>query len=356
MSGADFVSRVEVDRLQRLLRDNERIWDGFRRMEIDLIGAQTLAQLIEILAHQFPHRFEHVDCVTLACIDPEYELARLLSAAGDPLAIPHFVRIDAAALGGVFSSAPQPWLGAMRDPWRALLFPQYRGAIGSVALAPLLLRGQLIGSLNQASTDPTHFTPGIATDLLQHLAAVLAMCIDNVVNRERLRQYGLVDALTGIANRRVFDHRLREEVERWFRRVESLCCLLVDVDRFKDINDRFGHPVGDRVLQEIAAVLGRELRAADVLARYGGEEFALLLPQTPLKHGIAIAERLCAHIAAHPIPTAEPLRVTVSIGVACLSAESELDGLAPDIWLLQQADSALYRAKHAGRNRAMTAG
>lgn len=361
--GGVFGSTDRIEHLQQLLRDNERIWEGFRRIEIALIGAQTPTELIAVLASQFPRTFPRVDCATLACVDPEYEIARMLdtatagaNGADDAAVSPHFIALDKDALAGVYSSPPRPWLGIVRDDLRRLLFPRYRGALGSVALAPLVLRGQLIGSLNQASGDPAHFAPGTATDLLEHLAAVAAMCIDNAVNRERLRQYGLMDALTGVANRRFFDHRLQAEVECWFRRQEPLSCIVVDADRFKDINDRFGHHTGDRVLQEIARLLGRELRAADVLARYGGEEFALLLPHTPRQHGIAIAERLCAHIASHPFATADgPLAVTVSIGVACLNNDSDLDGQPPAAWLLQQADAAMYRAKHAGRNRVIAA-
>jgi len=352
----------ELDRLKRQLRHNERIWDGFRRIEIQMIGAQSLRDVVGVLATEFPRTFTRVDCVTLACFDPEYELTRMLEsgpAEGEGGGIDiagHFATLSYDALARLFPAPYKPVLGPCRDEWRSLLFAGHRGPLASVALAPLVLRNQLIGSLNQGSRDVSHFSPETATDLLEHLAAVVAMCVDNVVNRERLRLYGLMDPLTGVANRRFFERRLGEEVERWFRRGEPLTAMLIDVDHFKSVNDRFGHQIGDRVLQEVAALLGRDLRAADVLARYGGEEFVLLLPNTTPTQATAIAQRVCAHVARHCFHDGDPsLSVTVSVGVACLNADSELDGDAPAAWLLQQADAALYRAKQTGRNRVVMA-
>lgn len=354
----------ELDRLKRQLRDNERIWDGFRRIEIQMIGAQTLPQLVGVLTSEFPRTFPHVDCVTLACFDPEYELTRMLEvpapATSDgsdgALVAGRFVTLSYDSLARLFPVPHKPVLGPCRDELKSLLFAGHRGPLASVALAPLVLRNQLIGAFNQGSRDVTHFSPETATDLLEHLAAVAAMCVDNVVNRERLRLYGLMDPLTAVANRRFFERRLGEEVERWFRRGESLTCMLVDVDHFKAVNDRFGHQIGDRVLQEVASLLGQDLRAADVLARYGGEEFVLLLPNTTPGQATAIAQRICAHVARHRFRDGDPsLAVTVSIGVACLNADSEMDGDAPGAWLLQQADAALYRAKQQGRNRVVLA-
>jgi len=239
----------------------------------------------------------------------------------------------------------------------SLLFLEHPCATGSVAVAPLVRRGELIGSLNQGSRDSRHFVSGIATDLLEHLAAVAAMCIDNAVNHERLKLDGLTDPLTGISNRRFFERRLAEEVERWARQSGPLVCMLVDVDFFKQVNDQYGHQVGDRVLRQIASILGQDLRGSDVLARYGGEEFVLLLPGTTPAHGAAIAERLRASVehSAFVIPEGIDLDVTVSIGLGCLLPGAESYGPDPAFWLFQQVDNALYQAKDTGRNRVVQA-
>lgn len=355
---------VELSRLEQQIRDNERIWAGFREIEIRMIGARSLRELVAVLVTEIPRSFLSVDCATLACFDPEYELTRLL--AGEELDDPgsgrataaldvsaSFVNVTHDSLSRLFPAPHRPWLGLCEPELQHLLFPAYPRALGSVALAPLLLRGQLIGTLNQASRAASHFTPRVATDLLEHLAAVTAMCLDNAVNRERLRRYGLMDPLTGIPNRRFFERRLGEEVDRWFRRQEPLVYMLVDIDHFKQVNDRHGHQAGDRALQQVAELLGRDLRGADVLARYGGEEFVMLLPGTTLRQGAAIAQRLCHNVARHAftLPDKQTLAVTVSIGVACLNADTMLDGQAPGAWLFQHADAALYQAKQSGRNR-----
>jgi diguanylate cyclase (GGDEF)-like protein len=158
------------------------------------------------------------------------------------------------------------------------------------------------------------------------------------------------DPLTGLANRRQFmvaGTRLLEAVRRYQR---PACLLLADLDRFKAINDRYGHAAGDAVLQAAAGLLNEFRRAADVPARFGGEEFAVLLPETDARGAVALADRLRAALAARRlrIPGAPgvELTVTMSVGVAvCTPADDSLDAV------LRRADAALYRAKDGGRNR-----
>lgn len=370
MRGAMFAGAIadadsEVAQLKRQLWHNERIWAGFRRLEVRLIGARSLRDFVGALAAEFPQIFPSVDCVTLACFDPEYELTRLLDAPlptdGVDVAVTDlsgsFINITQESLRTLFAGMHRPRLGPCTRELQALLFPAYPQPLGSVALAPLLLRDQVIGTLNQGSLDPRHFTPDTATDLLEHLAAVTSMCLDNAVSRERLRLYGLMDPLTGVANRRLFEHRLGDEIERWFRRHEPLAYMLVDIDHFKRVNDKHGHHVGDQVLQQAAELLGRDLRGADLLGRYGGEEFMLLLPSTTLAQATGIAKRLCGNIAGHKFKVAggRDLSITVSIGVACLDGEDRGGLQTPATWLFEQADKALYAAKQGGRNRVAVA-
>jgi two-component system, cell cycle response regulator len=368
LAGAAANADSEVARLKRQLRHNERIWAGFRELEVRLIGAPSLRDFVTVLANEFPQIFPSVDCVTLACFDPEYELSRLLDSpvAGDsgeghegpsPDLSGAFINITQDSLRTLFAGSHRPLLEPCNRDIQALLFPAYPQPLGSVALAPLVLRDQLIGTLNQGSLDPRHFTPDAATDLLEHLAAVTSMCLDNAVSRERLRLYGLMDPLTGVANRRLFEHRLGDEIERWLRRHEPLAYMLVDIDHFKLVNDKYGHHVGDQVLQQVAQLLGHDLRGADLLARYGGEEFMLLLPNTTLMQAGAIAQRLCASIAGHKfkIDGDRRLSITVSVGVAGLESTPSAPVQTPAAWLFEQADKALYTAKQSGRNRVVVA-
>ncbi|HEU0014845.1 MAG TPA: tetratricopeptide repeat-containing diguanylate cyclase [Longimicrobium sp.] len=153
------------------------------------------------------------------------------------------------------------------------------------------------------------------------------------------------DALTGIANRRALDAQLALEWERARRFQRDLTVAMVDVDHFKQVNDRHGHAAGDEVLRRIAALLGEQTRRVDFVARCGGEEFVLLLVETPLEGALAKCEQLRAAVEEYDWEAVAPgLRVTVSFGVSGDPAPS------PDA-LLAAADARLYAAKHAGRNR-----
>lgn len=344
---------VERDlvRLTKQLRENERIWAGFRQIEIRMIGAGSLPKIVSLLVRDLPKIFSSVDCVSLACLDPEYELTRLMDASASTLGAGAFLVLAPETLRDLFAGSDRPQLGPCTPALQSLLFPRIVEPLGSVALAPLVLRGQIVGSLNQGSRDPAHYGPDSATDLLEHLAAVTAMCIENAVTQERLKQDGLTDPLTGIANRRFFERRLEEELSRCKRTRQSLACVLVDVDHFKPINDRFGHQAGDEALRTIARALGEELRGADVLARYGGEEFVLLLPDTTVTLAATIAERLRQRVDTLAFAfDGKRIPMTISLGLACLQgapADEEVNASA----LLQRADAALYQAKAQGRNR-----
>jgi diguanylate cyclase (GGDEF)-like protein len=336
--------------IEQRLRGNERIWAGFREIEIRMLAAVTLHAVITVLSRDVPRFFPGVHAVSIAWLDPDYELTRLLAQEGGAAASRAFIALYPSVSGSI------PTDGPLLGPYAASqqkLFPQTAHVLQSTAIVPLMLRGERIGSLNQGSTDPHHFVPDAATDFIEHLAAVAAICIDNAVNRARLRRDGLTDVLTQVANRRFFDRRLREEISQWLRRGGELSCLLVDLDCFKQINDRHGHQTGDMVLQEVARTLSKGLRESDVLARYGGEEFVLLLPATGSERAAEIAERLRAAVACLVISPAQGvmLQVTASIGLASLAGGRSATLEDPGLWLLRQADQALYAAKANGRNR-----
>jgi two-component system chemotaxis response regulator CheY len=158
-----------------------------------------------------------------------------------------------------------------------------------------------------------------------------------------LTELASTDELTGVKNRR----RFREDLELLFaqadRQGSPLSLILLDIDHFKRYNDAFGHPAGDRVLQQVGATLRSNLRGHDVVARYGGEEFVVLLPATVADAALEVAERLRAAIAGHDWPHRA---VTASFGVATSGPGTPVAAA-----LVDQADRALYLAKEAGRNR-----
>ena len=156
------------------------------------------------------------------------------------------------------------------------------------------------------------------------------------------------DELTGLANRRATIAALEREVARSRRTRQPLALMMVDVDHFKQVNDRHGHLAGDAVLRSICGTLVQRVRAQDTVGRYGGEEFLVVLPDTPRAGAARLAQELCAAVQATPCPwNGKTIAVTVSIGVfgGLLEAQDQWD------LLLHAADSALYRAKASGRNR-----
>lgn len=160
--------------------------------------------------------------------------------------------------------------------------------------------------------------------------------------RQRIEALAITDGLTGIFNRRHVLSRFQEEFERTGRQHRELACLMLDIDHFKSVNDRFGHLVGDQVLEEVASRVRNTIRKYDVLGRYGGEEFLVVMPDSTLEEAENLADRIRRGIEASPM---KDVVVTVSIGAA---DSRDDDKVIEDV--IRRADEALYEAKKAGRN------
>lgn len=182
---------------------------------------------------------------------------------------------------------------------------------------------------------------------------------EHVRRLETLRDLTVRDELTGLYNRRELDRRLNEEVSRCRRYSHPLALVMIDIDNFKSINDRFGHIAGDEILHAISQLLAEQLRTTDTIARYGGEELAVILPETSESGTLLVAERMRMAIATHDFAPVTPavrhngqpswLSLTISLGVACA-----YEGLYTADSLLAAADQALYQAKRSGRNRTVS--
>lgn len=190
--------------------------------------------------------------------------------------------------------------------------------------------------------------------LEHHLKHASGEIVELREHLETMRREALTDALTGLANRKLFEAKLHEETRNADKNCEVLCLLMIDIDHFKAFNDTFGHRIGDEVLKIVARTLKEGVKGQDTASRYGGEEFAILLPRTGLAGAVAVAEQLRARLARRTITnrrTGESYgTVSISIGVAQYHA-----GETPDQFL-QRADQALYRAKNSGRNQVATDG
>lgn len=226
-----------------------------------------------------------------------------------------------------------------RVPQYLPMFEQTR----SKMCIPLISFGQTLGVLALDSSRINSFQVSDAQPL-ESVADICATAIQNAYYVERVRQLAYIDGLTGIFNRRYFEMRIAEEMERARRYNTSLAVIMLDIDHFKRLNDEFGHLLGDEVLRQVSSVFSQQLRKIDVVCRYGGEEFAVLLPQTTTEQAFSVAEKLRREVAGYRFPGV-PRPVTISAGAAA----HPLHGGTRDE-VVKAADSALYTAKQAGRN------
>lgn len=346
--------------LQTLGRDatyNQEVMARFQERELALLSAGDLIKLLERLTDGMRSSFA-LDGIRLMLLDPFLVIRDLLAAntdANERLMRNIELCTDVRATRARFNDLHAPWLGPWDEQRHLPLFGRRLG--GSVALLPLRQADGLAGFLCLGSRNRQRFQTGQAADFLRHLAGVAAVCLENAVNRERLRLAGLTDSLTGLYNRRHLQHRLEQEVTRAQRYGQPLSCLFVDADHFKQINDVHGHAAGDQVLTALAQRLRTRLRTSDLPTRYGGEEFAVLLPQTDADNAHILAQEICTGIAAAPVTldNGEQIEITVSIGVAAVPAGDKSPPREAGEALLQAADQAVYRAKQAGRNRVLCA-
>jgi two-component system, cell cycle response regulator len=346
------------ERLADLLdqaRRNQQIMLRHQNLDLKLIGADSFKDLIDNIFHTLA-KVSELDIVTLTLLDPEYDIQRILiNLDVDVGEFPNlFFLQHATELGELHGRLHKPVLCRYSSQRHQAFFPAQGIIPASVATVPLLRNNTLIGCLNLGSLNETRFIDSMGTDFIEHQASIVALCIENVINNERLKYIGLTDALTGVHNRRYVERRLHEEIGRARRQEHALSCLYIDIDHFKRVNDSVGHQGGDDVLREVSARVKAELRLSDVLGRFGGEEFVVLLINAEQADALNIAERIRAGIADLPLTLASgcTVDVTVSIGVATLTdpySSPSIDRIAQG--LIARADQALYRAKESGRNR-----
>jgi diguanylate cyclase (GGDEF)-like protein len=211
---------------------------------------------------------------------------------------------------------------------------------------PLVSFGQTMGVLMLESDHPGSFQEG-DVESLEAVADICATAIQNAHYVERVKQLAYLDGLTGIFNRRFFELRVLEEIDRARRFQSGMAVLMVDIDQFKRLNDEFGHLLGDEVLRQVSSMFHQQLRKIDVVCRFGGEEFAVLLSQTNPQHALAVAEKLRRLVESWQFPGV-PRPVTISAGVATYPDH----GTTRDE-LVKSSDAGLYAAKQGGRNRVL---
>ena len=335
-------------------RKNEETLRRFQAFELALMATDSAPELFEKLARGYHQSFSW-DQVSLLLNDTDYEIRRVLDTSEfEYVKYPELKFIDnTTELISIFSGSHKPILGSFSDIYKSLFLEKHK-LPASICLLPLVRHQKIIGSFNIGSYDKNRFYTENATDFLEHLAAVLAVCIETSISVEQLKHLGIFDNLTGVNNRHFFNQRLLEEAARVKRSESPMSCLFIDIDHFKNINDNFGHQAGDEVLQFIARVIRNQVRTIDIVARYGGEEFIVILLQTDPDSAMEIAERIRTGIAIDSFRSSNDcvINITASIGINTLVPEHCTEDLEQTTrQFIEQADKALYTAKNNGRNQ-----
>jgi diguanylate cyclase (GGDEF)-like protein len=288
--------------------------------------------------------------VNYTSLDPEF-LKMIEDSIGYPLITYTFSR-DRLDLAKISSPAALPGLEeeigvllprARRHGISDLLKKIDMGPVAHLLRLPLVFEETLLGILWIWGKDLT----GTDLPIMSIFAKQVGVSLERARLFQEVQSLALTDPLTGLQNRRSLFELGRVEFARAQRMDRPFCCMMLDLDHFKQINDTYGHPVGDQVLREFAYRCKASVRDIDLIGRYGGEELIILLPETDWETAMQVAERLRATVAAEPIRTADmDIAVTVSIGVATKDENTtQLETL------IARADQAMYIAKHKGRNR-----
>jgi diguanylate cyclase (GGDEF)-like protein len=214
----------------------------------------------------------------------------------------------------------------------------------SCVVVPLIFHERLVGALYVAAADQTRVWGENEVLLLRTVANQVAVAVNHANLFAQIQQQALTDALTGCYNRRSFEMQFDREMQMAKRQHQPLSLIMLDLDRFKQLNDSVGHDAGDQALRQLADCFKQELRGVDSAARFGGDEFALILPQAYMEGALIVAERLRARIANIQIRGFGNLSASMGIATFPSHGSSRTD-------MVQAADAALYKAKRTGRNR-----
>ncbi len=352
------VLQSHLDGMLNRVQQNSLTLRRLQQFEMRLLALNTLTEVIEFILIGIKDLF-NLDVVSLSLLDPKQDILACLLDDNNQYQTWEGLLLtqDESLFKHHFGFSNKPSLGLYRIEKHEKFFASQSNP-ASVILAPIIRRDKCLGSLNLGSFNSDRFLCNMSTDFVEHLASVVGICLENIFNYETMRKTSLVDPLTGVNNRRFLEQRIEEELDRCQRSREPLSCLFLDIDFFKRINDGHGHQAGDFVLAEVAGTIKKQLRSNDVLSRYGGEEFVALLSQSDESQARDIAERIRRAVEDLPIAFNDcEIPVTISIGAATFiprSGKIRVNDVAGE--LIQAADTALYQAKHHGRNQVVSQG
>lgn len=329
-----------------ILRYNEKLAGKFFAIEKRILTILNYSDLFEVLLTEIRKKFK-VPYTWISLIEKS-EISSFIQTLEASEHLKHRVNIiDKDSFVALVGPNMTPVLANDNlKPFYSLFPRDKRYFIKSIAVAPISLDGELIGSLNQGDISRKRFQPGIDTSLLEQLAVKVSLCLSNVTAHEKLRFLAYHDPLTGLLNRRVMESVLEREYARSVRYPKNLSVVFVDLDHFKRVNDIHGHDRGDDLLRYVAGSLTAMSRNTDVVARYAGDEFVLILPETTKESAELLMKRICAYLSEHPLRM-EDITIPVSISFGIASTRDK--GIDSPQSLLRKADKMLYAVKNEKR-------
>jgi diguanylate cyclase (GGDEF)-like protein len=343
---------AQVERLRRTLEETRTNLESnvqyLRTMaEVSTVIAGTLdpEELYRILPERVMAKLGLTDfCIMLYSRETKRLVAKSVSVGGGE-AMPEFSLAPGEGVAGkVFVTGEPASIPDVRSSPDFLHYGGRRADVRSFMCVPLASKGRNIGVLMLNHPEPGAFEPELLPTM-RVLASYLAIAIENAGMFERIKSLSEKDSLTLLYNHGAFHEKLAIELERANRYVRPMAVIMLDLDHFKEINDRYGHTTGDRVLALVAGALSAHLRKTDIAARYGGDEFSVILPETDLSSAALISERIAEGISSVrlDIGGGSVISITASIGYASCGHDAPRRGE-----ILNVADRLMYDSKRRG--------
>lgn len=334
---------MSVSNIHQLIENskaNESIARKLFEIETEVLACQSSEALLQMLLGLIKEKFQ-LSGISLLLADPT-PLSYLINGNLQSSWHQQNTKQISAEKLALLHSDKKPFLTNELQQLNGIVPNNLLTGAKSVALTPLSLEGKLFGSLLFTDKAPARFHNKLGTFHLEQLAVKISLCLSNVLIREQLEYMAHYDRLTGVANRRLMEVCINEELIRQRRYGVPFSLLFIDCNKFKAVNDTYGHDCGDKVLAYVANQLQALVRENDKCFRYAGDEFVVVLASQTLPEAEQASERLCNFFINNPMPYRQThLPITISCGAAASNGEQTMDEI------LKLADQRLYASKKA---------
>ena len=323
-------------------KKNEEIARNLFDIEVSILNISSTRTFMELLLSSVLEKFS-IDIGWFSIIDSVHTKPVIEALkASEPLK-KKWVALNSVDYLEATKGAREPQLSNSElERYETLVPVDQRSQIKSIAILPLLLDNRLAGSLNLADGSAERYQSGKEAFFLHQLSIKASLCLSAVVSREKVAYLATRDPLTKLRNRSELEETIDREISRVLRHGQPLGLAFIDCDDFKEVNDSYGHDVGDEYLKHVANLLQKLLRKTDLVFRFAGDEFIALLPNQDSQGAAQIAERISYYLKERPLTfEGVTVPVAVSVGTSSTSSLSELSAKN----LLKQADRQLYEKK-----------